>query len=42
MQLRFVLSESTDSYLTAVHGYVLAFGTIIPGGGSNGMHRRAG
>jgi transposase len=26
VQLRFVLSESTDSYLTAVHGYVLAFG----------------
>ena len=29
MQLRFVLSESTDSYLTAVHGYVLAFGCPV-------------
>jgi transposase len=29
VQLRFVLSESTDSYLTAVHGYVLAFGCPV-------------
>jgi len=29
MQLRFVLSESTDSSLTAVHGYVLAFGCPV-------------
>lgn len=29
MQLRFVLSESTDSYLTAVHGYLLAFGCPV-------------
>ena len=29
MQLRFVLSESTDSSLTAVHGYVLAHGCPV-------------
>jgi transposase len=29
MQLRFVLSESTDSYLSAVHAYVLAFGCPV-------------
>jgi hypothetical protein len=29
VQLRFVLSESTDSYLSAVHEYVLAFGCPV-------------
>lgn len=29
MHLRFVLSESTDSYLSAVHAYVLAFGCPV-------------
>jgi hypothetical protein len=30
VQLRFVLSESTDSYLSAVHAYVIAFGAQLP------------
>jgi hypothetical protein len=29
VQLRFVLSESTDSYLSAVHAYVVAFGCPV-------------